>query len=153
DLVDLLEHLAAELADRARPADRDDRTAIDQRIGEARAEIEGRRAARRHAHAGPLGHPRIGLRHVGGALLVAGIDQPDALLDAAHLGIEHRPAHDEERILDALRLQAACEDFVTAQFRHLASPPDLLPAARATLVPKTEAAHRGAPLGLLSFSR
>ena len=38
DLVDLLEHLAAELADRARAAERDDRAAIDQRVGEAGAE-------------------------------------------------------------------------------------------------------------------
>jgi hypothetical protein len=63
DLVDFLEHLAAELADRARAAEGHDRAAIDQRIGEAGAEVQGRRAARRHAHARPLGHPRIALRH------------------------------------------------------------------------------------------
>ena len=119
DLVDLLEHLAAELADRARPAERDDRAAIDQRIGEAGAEIQGRRAARRHAHARPLRHPRIGLRHIGRTLLVARVDQADAFLDRAQLGIEHRPAHDEEHVLDALRLQAPGEDLVTRQFRHL----------------------------------
>ncbi len=118
DLVDLLEDLTAELADRARPADRDNRTAIDQRVGEAGAEIEGCRAARRHAHARPLRHPRIGLRHVGRALLVACIDQADAFLDAARFGIEHRPAHDEEQILDALRLEAPGEDFITGQFGH-----------------------------------
>src|SRR5438874_1985809 len=56
DLIDLLEDLAAELADRARSADRDDRTAIDQRVGEAGAEIECRRTAGRHADARPLCH-------------------------------------------------------------------------------------------------
>ena len=40
-------------------------------------------------------------------------------LDRAQLGIEHRPAHDEEDVLDTLRLQAPGEDLVTRQFRHL----------------------------------
>jgi hypothetical protein len=121
DLVDLLEDLAAELADRARAAERHDGTAINQRIGEPGAEIERPGSARRHAHARPLRHPRIGLRHVGGTLLVARVDQANAFLDAGQFGIEHRAAHDEEDILDALRLQAAGEDVVTRQFRHLRS--------------------------------
>jgi hypothetical protein len=50
---------------------------------------------------------------------VARVDQADAFLDRAQLGIEHRPAHDEEDVLDALRLQAPGEDIVTRQFRHL----------------------------------
>ncbi len=119
DLVDFLEHLAAELADRARAAEGHDRAAIDQRVGEAGAEIQGRRAARRHAHTRPLRHPRIGLRHIGRTLLVARVDQADPFVDRAQLGIEHRPAHDEEDVLDTLRLQAPGEDIVTCQFRHL----------------------------------
>ena len=50
---------------------------------------------------------------------MAGVDQADAFLDARRLGVEHRPAHDEEDVLDALRLQAPGEDIVTRQFRHL----------------------------------
>src|SRR5947208_11777834 len=122
DLIDLLEDLATELADRARSADRDDRTAIDKRVGEAGAEIECRRTARRHADARPLCHARIGLRHVGSTLLMARVYEADAFLDAGQLGIEHRPAHDEEQILDILRLQAARENFIAGQFRHRGSP-------------------------------
>ena len=119
DLFDLLKHLAADLADRARAAERHDRAAVDQRVGEAGAEVEGRRAARRHAHAWPLRHARIALRHVGRTLLVACVDEPDAFLDARRLSVEHRSAHDEEDVLDALRLKAPGEDLVTRQFRHL----------------------------------
>ena len=125
DLVDLLEDLAAELADRARAAEGYDRAAIDQGIGEPGPEIERAGTARPYAHARPLGHPRIGLRHIGGGLLVAGVDEPDALLDAGRFDIEHRPAHDVEDVLDTLRLQAPGEDVVTRQLGH-STPPDLV---------------------------
>ena len=121
DLVDLLKDLPAELADRGGAAQCDDRAAIDQRIGESGAEIERAGPARPDAHARPLGHPRIGLRHIGRGLLVPGVDEPDALLDAGRFDIEHRPAHDVEDVLDTLRLQAPGEDVVTRHFRHLRS--------------------------------
>ena len=55
-------------------------------------------AARRHAHARLLQQPTIGLAHERGRLLVANVDQADALLDAGGLGEQHRPAHDEEQM-------------------------------------------------------
>src|SRR5439155_1394605 len=119
DLVDLLKYLAAELADRAGAAERHDRAAIDQRVGETGAEVQGSRAARRHADPWPLGYPRIGLRHISRTLLVTRVDQANALLDRAQLGVEHRPAHDKEHVFHTLRLQAPGEDLVTRQFRHL----------------------------------
>jgi hypothetical protein len=118
DLVNLLKHLAAELADRARTAERYHRTAIDQCIGEPGAEIERPGAARPNAHARTLRHARVGLRHIGRTLLMAGVDQADALLDALRLDVEHRPAHDVEDVLHPLRFQAAGDDFITCQFRH-----------------------------------
>jgi hypothetical protein len=46
----------------------------------------------------------------------------DALLDAGAFGIQHRPAHDLEQILDALGFQAFRQDFVACEFRHLRTP-------------------------------
>ena len=95
DLIDFLEHLAAELADRARAADRDHRRAVDERVGDARRQVDHARAARRHAHAGLLQQPAIGLRHEGGGLLVPHVERADAFLDARGLGEQHRAAHQE----------------------------------------------------------
>ena len=118
DLVDLLEHLPAELEDRARAADGHHRAAVDQRIGHAGGEIDHAGAARRHAHAGLLQQPAVGLPHQGGGLLVAHVDRADAFLDAGGFRQQHRPAHDEEQVLRAFLLQGLRQDFRTGQFCH-----------------------------------
>ena len=81
DLVDLLEDLPAELAERAGAAEADDRAAIDQGIGETGRQVDRRRAGGRHAHAGLLRDAAIGLRRERRRLLVADVDHPDAFVD------------------------------------------------------------------------
>jgi hypothetical protein len=122
-LVDFLEDLTAELADRAGAAKADHRAAIDERVGEAGREVDRRRARGRHADAGLLGQPAIGLRRERRRLLVADVDHPDAFLDTFRLGQQHRAAHDVEDVFDAFGLEAFRQDFRTGQFRHLRSPP------------------------------
>ena len=119
DLVDLLEHLAAELADRARAAERHDRAAIDQRVGHAGDQVGHAGTGRRHADARHLLQPAIGLAHERRRLLVADIDHADAFLDAGRLGSQHRAAHDVEDVLDAFLLQAPGDDFAAVHFCHL----------------------------------
>ena len=118
DLVDLLEHLPAELMDRARPADRHHRGAVDQRVGKAGGEVDDAGAARRHAHAGLLGKAAVGVPHHRRGLLVAHVDGADALLDAGGFGQQHRPAHQEQQVLDAFLLQRLRQDLRARQLRH-----------------------------------
>ena len=118
DLVDLLEHLPAELHVGARAADGDHRTAVDQRVGEAGGEIDDAGAARRHAHGRLLQQPGVGLAHQRGGLLVAHVDGADALLDAGGLRQQHRPAHDEEQVLRAFLLERFRQDFRAGQLCH-----------------------------------
>ena len=118
DLVDLLEHLPAELEDRARAADGDHRAAVDQRVGETGGEIDHAGAARRHAHARALQQPAVGLAHQGGGLLVAHVDRADAFLDAGGLGQQHRSAHDEEQVIGAFLLQRLRQDLRARQLSH-----------------------------------
>jgi hypothetical protein len=40
--------------------------------------------------------------HQAGRLLVAGVDRPRSELDEGALGLDHRPAHDVEHVLQAL---------------------------------------------------
>src|SRR5207237_894857 len=80
-LVDFLEHLPAELADRAGAAKPDHRAAIYEGVGETGRQIDRRRAGGRHADARALGNAAIGLRGEGRRLLVADVNEADALLD------------------------------------------------------------------------
>ena len=123
DLVDLLEHLAAELADRARAAERHHRAAVDQRVGHAGDQVGHAGAGRRHADARRLPQPAIGLARERRRLLVADVDHADAFRDAGGLGQQHRAAHDVEDVLDAFLLQALRQDFRAGQFRHLCPSP------------------------------
>jgi hypothetical protein len=119
DLVDLLKHLAAELRQRAGTAQRDDRATIDQGIGHAGDQVGDARAGCGHAHRWHLFQPAIGLAHEGRRLLVAHVDHADAFLDAGGFRQQHRPAHDIEKILDPLFLQASGDDFRPGDFSHI----------------------------------
>src|SRR5262249_55144490 len=66
--------------------------------GNARREIDDPGTARRHAHAGFLQQPTIGLAHEGSRLFVPHIKGPDTLLDAGGFGEQHRPPMRKNRI-------------------------------------------------------
>ncbi len=118
DLVDLLEHLPPELADRTGTAERHHRTAVDQRVGHAGDQVGHARPRRGHAHARRLPQTAVGLARERRRLLVADVDHADAFGDAGGLGQQHRAAHDIEDVLDAFLLQALRQDFRARQFRH-----------------------------------
>ena len=118
ELVDLLKHLAPELPDRARAADRHHRCAVDQRVGDSGRQIDDAGAARRHADARLLQQAAVGLAHEGGGLLVADVERPNAFLDAGGFREQHRAAHQEKQDVGALVLERARQNFRTGQFRH-----------------------------------
>src|SRR5204863_7756730 len=68
---------------------------------------------------GPLQQPAVRLAHQGGGLLVAHVDRADAFLDAAGLGQQHRPTHDEEQVLCAFLLERLGQDFRAGQLCHV----------------------------------
>ena len=94
---------------------------VESRNASATGRDQVRRARARGAHADAdlAGRPRVALRHVAGALLVAHEDVPDGVLDARPGVVERqdRAAGDAPADVDALGLEAA-DDGLGAGHLH-----------------------------------
>ena len=56
---------------------------------------------------------------VDGGLFVPHVDHADAFLDAGGFRQQHRPAHDEEEVLDPFFGQTSGDNFRAGQFGHV----------------------------------
>ena len=115
DLIDLLERLHPKIDARARPAHRDQRGGVDEGVGDARHEIGRPRSRAAHTDAGAPGHAAVRVGHHRRRLLVACVDGPDPEPDAGAFGLEHRPAHEEEERVHALRGERSREELRPSQ--------------------------------------
>ena len=124
-LVHLLKRAHPGLRDRARPAQRNDRHRIDERIADAGDQVGDARARGREAHARLADHAAVGMRRHRRGLLVAHIDRAKTL-DTARGHIDHRTAGEIENGIDAFVLQRLRDEIVAADLGHDEVPPDRL---------------------------
>ena len=106
DVVDLLERAHPPACGRGAAAEREHRRAVHQRGRHPAHPVRDARARRERAHArlpGGLG-PALGRERRG--LLVADVDDVDALLAAAVVDREQMTAGEREQLRDAVRLEA-----------------------------------------------
>ena len=118
DLVDFLKGAGQVFIDRTRPAERDDRAAIDQRVGETGRQVHGAGAGSPHAQARLVQNPRIRMGAHRRRLLVSHVDAADAFFHSARQNAIDRPAHDEEEILDADAVQRFGDQFIAGYVCH-----------------------------------
>ena len=89
--------------------ERDQRSAIQKRIGYRRDQIRGARSERAKAHAGPAGQPPVRVGHIGAALFVADRNETNRRVGQGLAEIERLLARNTEYVLNALRLEALDE--------------------------------------------
>ena len=110
DEVDVLVGLLVHRLQRALARERDERRAVEGRVGDRGDEVQRARPQRPEADAGAPGEPPVGVGHVGPGLLVANRDERDRRLFERVVEIERLLARDAEDVAHALGLEAAYED-------------------------------------------
>ena len=117
--VGLLERVVADGLGGDLAGERDHRDAVHVGGREAGDDVRGAGAARHDADAGLPGGARVGVRHVGAALLVAGKDEVELLrLGELVEDVEDRPAGIREDRLHPQALEPLDDDARTRAGRH-----------------------------------
>ena len=94
-------------------ADQEHRALSAQRIRDAGDRVGGARSGSDDRAAGPAGHARVSVRSVGRHLLVADVDDLDALVDATVVDVDDVAAAESEDRVDALCLQGLGHQVAT----------------------------------------
>ena len=111
DDVDDLVRLLVERLGRGLAGDRDDRRAIEVRVGDPGQEVRRARAERGHRDGRAAGEPAVDVGHERGALLVTGRDMADRLGPRKRLeDVQRLLAGDGEHVLAVLGLEAGDEE-------------------------------------------
>ena len=117
-MLSLLERAETAQAERRGAADQEQRAARSVRVGDAGHRI-GDAGPRNHdRHADPSGEPRIGVARVGGRLLVAHVDDPDALGEAAVVDRQDVAAAQGEEVADAGLREGSGDQLPARQIGH-----------------------------------
>jgi hypothetical protein len=111
DDVDELVGLLVEEAPRQLAGDRDDRRAIEIRVGQAGGEVRRPRPEGRQAHPRLAREPPPDVRHEGGRLLVADGDETDGRVEEGVVQVEGLLAGHAEDVAHALPLEAADQEL------------------------------------------
>ena len=90
---------------------RDQRRAVQERVGDGRYEVGGARPERPQAYSRAAGQATVRVGHVGAALLVADGDELDRRIGQRFVQVERLLAWDAENVLDAFGLEALDEHF------------------------------------------
>jgi hypothetical protein len=91
------------------PRQRDERRAVEERVGHAGEEVRRPRPERAEAHARALRQAAVHVRHVGAPLLMANGDELDRGVVERLVEVQGLLARDAEHVLDPLDLQALHE--------------------------------------------
>ena len=118
DDVDVLVGLLVHALEVALAGERDERRAVEERVGDRGDEVRRARAQRAEADAGAPGQAAVHVGHVGAALLVADGDERDRGVGERLVEVERLLARDAEDVLDALGLEALDEDVGGFPPRH-----------------------------------
>ena len=118
DDVDVLVGLLVHPLEVALAGQRDERRAVEQRVGDAGDEVRRARAERAEADAGAVGQAAVHVGHVGAALLVADGDELDRGVLERRVEVERLLARDPEHVPDALGLEALHEQVRRLALRH-----------------------------------
>ena len=121
-LLHLLQRAAALVEDGRRAAQQNHRRAGRVRVRHAGERVGHARARGDHRHAHAARDPRIGIRGVRGGLLVAGVDDLDALLHAARVDGRHVQPREREDVPHALLLQHPRDELPASHHSHAVSP-------------------------------
>ena len=105
DVRQVLERAHLVLVERSLAADQQHRALGAERVGDAGDRVGRARAGGDDGAAGPAGHARVAVRGVGRHLLVADVDDLDALVDAAVVDVDDVAAAEREDRVDPLGLQ------------------------------------------------
>ena len=89
---------------------RDERGAVEVRVGDRRGQVQGARAERAEAHAGAAGEAPVDVRHVRASLLVADGHELDRGVGERLVEVERLFARDAEDVPHALCLEAFDEE-------------------------------------------
>ena len=122
ELVDLLQRTPLAQARLVHAADREHRARGHPRRGEAGQRVRVPRPARDDGHARPSRHPRPAVGEVGGARLVARVDDGEALVEAGVEDRVHVVAAETEDALDAVPAHRAHEQVSAADLAHVGPP-------------------------------
>ena len=120
DDVDVLVGLLVHALEVALAGQRDERRAVEERVGDAGDEVGRARPERAEADAGAPGQAPVHVGHVGAALLVADGDERDRGVLERLVEVQRLLARDAEDVLDALGLEALHEQVRRLPLRPLA---------------------------------
>ena len=138
DQVDVLVRLLVHPLEVGLAGERDERRAIEERVGDRGDEVRGARTERAEAHAGAAGQPPVRVGHVGAALLVADGDELDRGVGQRLVEVERLLAGDAEHVLDALGLEALDEHIGCSALGHASTLSNRIPC-----VPRGRCSTRG----------